>query len=189
MFRPVWILPRRCTSNVRSLTSTTLAPRTAWTVEITWPRCSVLVHSTVISRSVVSPRASTASTATIWPPWRLMAAVTLPRVPPLRGTSTRMVSENWAEGVATSLRLREASRRPASKAPRPLVRSKRAARRQPRAVPDRREQPRLPRLLRPARDDLHVQGAADQRDLRLRLDAREDRLRVRGEADAGRLGR
>src|SRR3954447_2905213 len=101
MFRPVWILPRRWTSKVRSVTSTTFAPRTACTVEMTWPRCSVLVHSTVTSRSVMSPLASTVSTATICPPSRLIAAVTLPSVPPWRGTSTRMVSENWAEGVAT----------------------------------------------------------------------------------------
>ncbi len=101
-FRPVWILPRRWTSNVRSVTSTTSALLTAWTAEITWPRWSVLVHSTVISRIVRSPFASTVSTATIDPPARLIAAVTLPSTPPGRdGRATRRVRENCADGVAT----------------------------------------------------------------------------------------
>ena len=57
------------------------------------------------------------------------------------------------------------------------------------AVPDRRQLARLPRVLRAARHDRHLEGRADQRDLRLRLDAREDPDRVRHEADAGGLGR
>ena len=101
MFRPVWILPRRWTSKVRSVISTTRAGRTAWTAEITSPRCSTLEHSTVISRSVWSPFASTVSTATIAPPARVIAAVTLPSTPPgFCGSATRRVSENCAEGVA-----------------------------------------------------------------------------------------
>ena len=52
-------------------------------------------------------------------------------------------------------------------------------RRRTRAVPDRREQPRLSRLLRAPGVDRDLQGAAHERDLRLRLDAREDHLRVR----------
>ena len=43
-----------------------------------------------------------------------------------------------------------------------------------RAVPDRRELARLPRLLRAARVHRDRRRAADQRDLRLRVDARED---------------
>ena len=46
-------------------------------------------------------------------------------------------------------------------------------------VPDRRPQPRLPRVLRAARVDRHLDRRADERDLRVRLDAREDRHRVR----------
>ena len=59
------------------------------------------MHSTVISRIVRSPLASTVSTATIDPPARLIAAVTLPSTPPGRdGSATRRVRENCAEGVA-----------------------------------------------------------------------------------------
>ena len=46
-------------------------------------------------------------------------------------------------------------------------------------LPDRRPQPRLPRLLRAARVDRDLHRRADQRDLRVRLDARQDRHRVR----------
>ena len=82
--------------------STTSAAFTDWTAEITWPRWSTLPHSTVISRIVRSPLASTVSTATIEPPARVIAAVTLPSTPPGReGSATRRVSENCAEGVAT----------------------------------------------------------------------------------------
>src|SRR6185295_12793269 len=69
--------------------------------EMTSPRCSTLEHSIVISRSVRSPFASTVSTATMAPPARVIAAVTLPSTPPcLWGSATRSVSENCAEGVA-----------------------------------------------------------------------------------------
>ena len=57
------------------------------------------------------------------------------------------------------------------------------------AVPDRREQPRLPCLLRPSRVDRHLEGPPHQRDLRLRVDAREDHLRLRRQAHACGLGR
>src|SRR5215203_5523994 len=68
---------------------------------MTGPRWSVLPHSTVISRMVRSPFAATVSTATIDPPARVMAAVTLPSTPPGRdGSATRSVSENCADGVA-----------------------------------------------------------------------------------------
>ena len=81
--------------------STSRGPRTACTAEITSPTWSLLEHSTVISRSVVSPDASTVSTATIAPWARVMAAVTFPSTPAGRcGSSTRRVSENCAEGVA-----------------------------------------------------------------------------------------
>ena len=100
MLRPVWILPRRWASNVRSVISTTRAARTACTELITSPRCSTLEHSTVISRRVLSRPASTVSTATIDPPARVIAAVTLPSTPPgLLGRATRRVSENCAEGA------------------------------------------------------------------------------------------
>src|ERR671914_637854 len=112
MFRPVWILPLRCTSNVRSVISTTLAARTDCTAVITWPRCSTPEHSTVISRRVRSPFASTVSTATMEPPARVIAAVTLPSTPPGRlGSSTRRVSENCADGVGIRHSLRFRGRR------------------------------------------------------------------------------
>src|SRR5215210_2547496 len=215
MFRPVWILPRRWTSKVRSVTSTTSAAFTACTAEITRPRWSVLLHSTVISRSVRSPRASTVSTATIDPPARVMAAVTLPSTPPGReGSATRRISENCADGVAT---VRGSYERPlpladdSTEEPRvgrfmpPGGGKSRPTRhggapvasigliRAPRgvegAVPHRREQPRLSRLFCPPGVHRDLQGAAHERDLRLRLDAREDHLRVRREAHAGGLGR
>ena len=54
----------------------------------------------MISRSVRSAFVATVSTATIAPPARLIAAVTLPSTPPAGGSSTRSVSENCALGVA-----------------------------------------------------------------------------------------
>ena len=56
-------------------------------------------------------------------------------------------------------------------------------------VPDRRPQPRLPGLLRAARVDRHLHRRAHQRDLRVRLDAREDRHRLRGVPDDRGVGR
>ena len=56
-------------------------------------------------------------------------------------------------------------------------------------VPDRRAEPRLPRLLRPAGVDRHLDRRAHERDLRVRLDAREDRHRLRRRPVGGRLGR
>ena len=58
-----------------------------------------------------------------------------------------------------------------------------------RALPDRRQLARLPGVLRAARVDRHVRRPADERDLRLRLDAREDPHRPRRRADGRRLGR
>ena len=58
-----------------------------------------------------------------------------------------------------------------------------------RAVPDRRQQPRLPRLLRAARDHCDLARLSHQRDLRLRLDAGEDPRRAWPAPDAGDLGR
>ena len=49
--------------------------------------------------------------------------------------------------------------------------------------------PRLPGVLRAAGVDRHLDGLPDQRDLRLRLDAREAPHRVRRQADGRRLGR
>src|SRR5215217_8584571 len=224
MLSPVWILPRRCTSNVRSVISTTSAAFTDWTAEITSPRCSTLPHSTVISRTVRSPLASTVSTATIEPPARVMAAVTLPSTPPGRdGSATRSVSENCAEGVATeadhtggllslgrTTALRGLARdRPAggafcfhlatesAPAPGAVVRGEPppsvglicGARVAEGAAPYRWEQPRLSGFFRAARVDRDVEGAAHERDLRLRIHAGEDHLRVRSQAHAGRLGR
>ena len=59
----------------------------------------------------------------------------------------------------------------------------------PRAVPDRRELARLPRVLRAPGVDRHLRRAADERDLRLRLDAGEDPHRPRRRADGRGLGR
>src|SRR3954468_14791108 len=58
-----------------------------------------------------------------------------------------------------------------------------------RALPDRRQQPRVPRGLPPAGDDRDLARAADERDLRLRLHARQADDRVRPEADDRGLGR
>ena len=58
-----------------------------------------------------------------------------------------------------------------------------------RALPDRRQLARLPGVLRAAGVDRDLDGRADQRDLRLRLDAREAAHRARPEADGRRLGR
>ena len=66
------------------MVSITSAPRTLLTALITWPRWSMLVHSTVIWRRVLPPLAPTVSTATIAPPARVIAAVTLPSTPPGR---------------------------------------------------------------------------------------------------------
>ena len=59
----------------------------------------------------------------------------------------------------------------------------------PAALPDRRQQPRLPRLLRPARVDRDQRRAADQRDLRPRLDAGENHRRAPSAGRRRRLGR
>src|SRR5215218_4254995 len=204
MLSPVWILPRRCTSKVRSVISTTSAALTDWTAEMTSPRCATLPHSTVISRMVRSPLASTVSTATIDPPTRVIAAVTLPSTPPGReGRATRRVSENCAEGVAMLAAIIGSRRSPLRtstildrgpyRAPRQDARGfsvlhrcrwpawpgasiglTGAVRAVERTVPDRREQPRLSRFFRPPRIDRDLQGAAHQRDLRFRVDARED---------------
>ena len=58
-----------------------------------------------------------------------------------------------------------------------------------RALPHRRQLARVPRVLRAARVDRDVDRLPDERDLRLRLDAREDPHRARHEADRRRLGR
>ena len=73
--------------------------------------------------------------------------------------------------------------------PTPSIGLIRAARAVQGAVPDRRQQPRLPRLLRAPGVDRDLQGAAHERDLRVRVDAREDPHRVRRQAHARRLGR
>ena len=54
-------------------------------------------------------RGSTASTATIEPPARVIALVTRLRAPDaFCGSATRSVSENWADGTATGVDDREA---------------------------------------------------------------------------------
>ena len=58
-----------------------------------------------------------------------------------------------------------------------------------RALPDRRQQPRLPGVLRAARVDRDLHRGAHQRDLRVRVDARQDPHRLRPEGDGRRLGR
>ena len=85
---------------MRSVVSTSLASRTPCTALTTRPRCSAVSQSTVISRTVPVPPASTVSTATIAPPALVMAAVTLLSVPDSWGSSTRRVRENCALGEA-----------------------------------------------------------------------------------------
>ena len=85
----------------------------------TRPRCSAVSQSTVISRTVPVPPASTVSTATIAPPALVMAAVTLLRVPDSCGSSTLRVSENCALGEAIGGEDRSYSGRPSG--PSPLV--------------------------------------------------------------------
>jgi hypothetical protein len=57
------------------------------------------------------------------------------------------------------------------------------------SFPDRRQQPRLPGFLRAPRVDRDLDRRAHERDLRVRVDAREDPDRLRAEGDRGRLGR
>ena len=85
---------------MRSVVSTSFASFTARTAVTTLPRCSAVSQSTVISRTVPDPPASTVSTATIAPPAFVIAAVTLLRVPDSCGSSTRRVRENCALGEA-----------------------------------------------------------------------------------------
>ena len=58
-----------------------------------------------------------------------------------------------------------------------------------RALPDRRQQPRLPRLLRPAGVDRDLRRAADERDLRARLDDGQAAHRPQAAGSRRRLGR
>ena len=101
----------------------------------------------------------------------------------------------WRHGMLGGIALHvAATSRSACRAParrrrvdrwRPQAKSAQRGRGAPRApderpaVPDRRPEPRLPRVLRAARVDRDLDRRADQRDLRLRLDAGEDRHRVR----------
>ena len=76
--------------------------------------------------------------------------------------------------------------RPRKRSPPKGSKAKQEARR---ALPDRRQLARLPGVLRPARVDRHARRAADQRDLRARLDVRQDADRPRPRGRRGLLGR
>ena len=120
------------------------------------------------------------------PPASPIAPATRPSMPGRSSISTRMVRLYCADGrgrhgrAAVYVAARAARVQPAAWS----VLGARARR----ALPDRRQQPRLPRVLRAARVDRDLDGPADERDLRLRLDAREDPHRVRAEADDRRAG-
>ena len=103
------------------------------------------------------------------------------------GWSGRTGRRAGSSGSMADDRPRERSRlAPRVRAGRGVGRGGQRARR---ALPDRRQLARLPRVLRAARVDRDVDRLPDQRDLRLRLDAREAADRARAEADDRRLGR
>ncbi len=102
---------------------------------------SASLASTVTSRTSRSPT-STRSTAPMVPPASPMAPATRPSMPGRSSISTRMVRLYCADGVAHDRAVYVGRRRRA-----PAVASGARARR---AVPDRRQQPRLPCVLRAA---------------------------------------
>src|SRR5947209_9235303 len=211
------ILPPTCSRNVRSVVSTTRAASIASMAATISSQCSGPLASTVMSRSVCSSSTLTRSIEPIVPPAAPIALATCPSIPGLWAISTRMVSENWADGVAaTALTLlggetgraqarlavlagarqclgREpmglapalpgrcaAAERRAAAGAYSLGRGRRRASR--RAVPDRWQLARLPGVLRagPVPRDQH--GISHQRDLRLRVDARQAADRQRRQA-------
>src|SRR5215207_1758832 len=177
--------------SVRSVWSTTRAPRTASIAAMTRAPWWGPAVSTVMSRSMRPASSVTMSIEPITPPASPIAPATLPSIPGACSISTRMVSEYWALGTGgierTTLvhppRLRRGRRR------RPPRVSADGVRLPRRGLPHRRQLARLPGLLRSAGEHLDLRRATDQRDLRLRLDAREDHHRPRRAPDAGRVGR
>ena len=122
---------------------------------------------------------------------RRSRCATLPSIPGRWSISTRRVRLYWALGVvAIALAPSYASTgRPAARAldaPLAQIASDEHGRR---ALPDRRQQPRLPGVLRAAGVDRDLDRGAHQRDLRLRLDAGQDPHRLRAQGHGRRLGR
>ena len=112
----------------------------------------------------------------------------------LRLTYRQVVDEpaRVADTVAdrSSARCRELRRiHEVSATPAPRVEDMAEPVRQSRAVPARRQQPRLPGVLRPAGVDRDLRRAADQRDLRLCVDAGEGDHRAPAGGARRRLGR
>src|SRR3954452_5343942 len=96
------ILPPTWSRNVRSVVSTTRAAGStsiAAMISSQWPGSRA---STVMSRSVWWSSTMTRSTEPIVPPASPIALATRPSMPGLCSISTRIVSEYWADGVATT---------------------------------------------------------------------------------------
>src|SRR5947209_16781833 len=211
------ILPPTCSRNVRSVVSTTRAASIASMAATISSQCSGPLASTVLSRSGCASATCPRSSEPIVPPAAPMALATCPSIPGLWAISTRMVSENWAGGVAaTGLTLlgretgraqarlavpagarQRLGREPMGLAPAlpggcaaaerraaagaySLGRGRRRASR--RAVLDRWQLARLPGVLRAARVHRHEHRVPHQRDLRLRVDARQAADRQRRQA-------
>src|ERR671933_47454 len=103
VLRPVNSLPPRCSSNVRSVVSSRLAPSMASTTAAMASPCSASVASTVISRTAFPSPSSTVSMSPIDPPASPIAVATRPSIPGRRSNSTRRVRENCALGAAIAM--------------------------------------------------------------------------------------
>ena len=179
-----------------------------------WSQCSWLRASTVMSRTSLPPSAFTMSIAPIDPPASPIAEVTSPSMPGSFSSSMRSVRLYDALGVTATVPclagvggefalLRDCrgnhtfegstlgARISPGTALVPACRedSYDQVDGRSRALPDRRQQPRLPGVLRAAGHDRDLARRADERDLRLRQHAGEDPDRVRAEGDDRRLGR
>src|SRR3954464_6800160 len=190
------ILPPMCSRNVRSVVSMTATPSIAASAPTIVSQCSLPEASTVMSRSRTPSLTSTRSMDPIDAPTCPIALATRPSMPGRSAISTRIVRLYWADGEGDiwPLTLGE-GQAPGAGPPAYLHASPRGpplgslsdgrqrVRRQPRrALPDRRQLARLPGVLRPAGVHRDLHGRADQRDLRLRVDAREAPDRARPEA-------
>src|SRR6185437_4101199 len=177
-----------CSMKVRSVASRTRAPGTELTASVRRGQSAASPVSTVMSRIVCGPSTVTRSTAPIVPPASPMAEATLPSIPGRWSISTRRVRLYCALGLEAEISSPLEAMVGASYAPdrcrgmgsHPTPAHDRAGQRDSlridggRALFDRRQQPRLPGVLRPPRVDRHLDGRAHQRHLRLRLDAGED---------------
>ena len=136
--------------------------------------CSGSRDSTVTS----SPRARSARTSFV--PISPLAPVRVTRMPP-----PDSLIEGDTRRPAPALNPVDRDAR-VNRHVRQRERGRRAARR---ALPHRRKLARLSRVLRPPRVDRDLHRLSDERDLRVRLDAREAPHRLRQQADRRRLGR